>query len=66
MSQKQGKPPRDSVRISAMVVMDAASLDRAKAKAEQHNMPFPEYLERAVRMYGKYLDKKITAIARPI
>lgn len=54
------------VRISALLVMDAAVLERARAKAEQHEMPFPDFLERACRLYGKYLDKKITVIARPI
>ena len=54
------------VRISALVVMDAAALERARKKAEQHGMPFPDFLERACRLYGKHLDKKITVIARPI
>jgi len=56
----------EKVRVAALVVMDAATLERARGKAEQHGVAFPEYLERAVRLYGKLLDKKITVIARPI
>ena len=48
------------------MVMDADSLERARAKAAEHGMPFPVYLEQAVRLYGKYLDKKISVLARPI
>ncbi len=54
------------VRISALVVMDAAVLERAREKAAQYDMPFPDFLERACRLYGKYLDRKISVIARPI
>lgn len=64
MSTKQSE--EGSVRVSAMVVMDAQSLERARRKAEEHGVPFPDYLERAVRLYGKFLDKKVTVIARPI
>lgn len=63
--QKRGDG-KQRVRISAQVVIDAASLERARAKAAEHEMPFPDFLERACRLYGKYLDKKITVIARPI
>lgn len=64
---KDKAPPREEpVRISAMVVLDADQLAKARAKAEQHGVSFPEYLERACRLYGKYLDRKITVIARPI
>jgi hypothetical protein len=61
---KRDNPPR--VRVSAVVVMDMDSLARAKAKAREHEMPFPVFLEQAVRMYGKYLDKKVGVFARPI
>jgi len=61
---KSARPPK--LRVSAVVVMDADSLERAKAKARQHDMPFPVYLEQAVRLYGMHLDKKISVIARPI
>jgi hypothetical protein len=54
------------VRISTLLVMDQAVLERARKKAEEHDMPFPDFLERACRLYGKYLDKKVTVIARPI
>lgn len=66
MSQAQTKNRPEPLRVSAQVVMDAAMLARAKAKAAEHKMSFPEFLERACRTYGKLLDKKITAIARPI
>jgi len=61
---KEGKPPK--LRVSAVVVMDGDSLEKARRKAAEHDMPFPVYLEQAVRLYGKYLDKKITVLARPI
>jgi hypothetical protein len=61
---KRDNPPR--VRVSAVVVMDVDSLARAKAKAREHEMPFPVFLEQAVRLYGKYLDKKVGVFARPI
>jgi predicted DNA binding CopG/RHH family protein len=61
---KREKP--EKLRISATVVMDADSLEKARAKAAEHGMPFPVYLEQAVRLYGKYLDKKISVLARPI
>lgn len=63
---KKRKATPGRVRVSAQVVMDAASLERARAKAQQHDMPFSVFLEQACRLYGKYLDKKITPIARPI
>ncbi len=66
MGGKQGDYREKRVRVSAMVVMDVAALERARAKAEEHGVEFPEYLERAVRLYGKFLDKKISVIARPI
>jgi len=56
----------DKLRVSATVVMDVAFLERARAKARQHGMPFSLYLERAVRLYGLYLDKKVSVIARPL
>ncbi|MBI5524293.1 MAG: hypothetical protein HY910_16835 [Desulfarculus sp.] len=56
----------EKVRVASLVVMDAAMLERARRKAAQHGVPFPDYLERAVRLYGKLLDKKVTVIARPI
>lgn len=46
------------VRISILVVMDQAVLERARKKAEEHGMSFSDFLERACRLYGKYLDKK--------
>lgn len=54
------------VRVASLVVMDAAMLERARHKAAEYGVAFPEYLERAVRLYGKFLDKKIMVIARPI
>ena len=66
MAGKQKEEQDRRVRVSAMVVMDQAVLERARAKAEQHGVSLPYYLERAVRLYGKFLDKKITVIARPI
>ena len=61
---KKEKP--EKLRVSATVVMDADFLDKARVKAKEHGMPFPVYLEQAVRLYGKYLDKKISVLARPI
>ncbi len=66
MSPKPKKSRPQKLRISATVVMDAEALARARAKAQQHNMPFEVFLENAVRFYGKYLDKRITTVARPI
>jgi hypothetical protein len=66
MSPKAKEKKPEKLRVSAMVVMDADSLERARAKAKEHEMPFPVYLEQAVRLYGKYLDKKISVLARPI
>ena len=66
MSPRAKKSRPQKLRISATVVMDADALARARAKAAEHGMPFEVFLENAVRLYGKYLDKKITAIARPI
>ncbi len=60
------KEKAKKLRVSAVVVMDADSLEKARAKAVEHDMPFPVYLEQAVRLYGKYLDKKISVLARPI
>lgn len=56
----------EKVRMASLVVMDGAMLERARRKAAQHGVAFPDYLERAVRLYGKLLDKKVTVIARPI
>ncbi len=66
MSSKAKEKKPEKLRVSAMVVMDADYLDKARAKAAEHDMPFPVYLEQAVRLYGKYLDKKISVLARPI
>lgn len=67
MKAKNKQEERASqVRISALLVIDAGTLARARAKAEQHEMPFPDFLERACRLYGKYLDRKISVIGRPI
>ncbi|MFH1034841.1 MAG: hypothetical protein V1806_10085 [Pseudomonadota bacterium] len=66
MSAKDKTLRGEKVRISSTVVVDAAMLERARLKAAEHGVPFPEYLERAMRLYGKFLDKKITVIARPI
>ena len=66
MSAKDKVIKGQKVRVASLVVMDAAALERARHKAAQHGVPFPEYLERAVRLYGKLLDKKVSVIARPI
>lgn len=63
-SKGKGQRP-DKLRVSATVVVDAAALERARAKAGEHDMAFSDYLERAVRLYGKYLDKKVSVIRRP-
>lgn len=65
MARKHRIAP-DKLRVTAPVVMDADALERAQAKARQHGMPFPVFLEQACRNYGKILDKKVTIIARPI
>ncbi|MCF8032111.1 MAG: hypothetical protein K9K66_02575 [Desulfarculaceae bacterium] len=54
------------LRVSATVVVDAATLERARAKAAQHEISFSKYLERAVRLYGKVLDKKVSVVPRPL
>ncbi|MEW5912011.1 MAG: hypothetical protein AB1814_05615 [Thermodesulfobacteriota bacterium] len=66
MPASKAEPKPDKLRVSATVVMDVTVLERARAKARQHNMPFSHYLERAVRLYGLYLDKKVSVIARPL
>lgn len=61
-------PPKrpEPVRVSARLVMDRQTLAKAQEKAAQHGLTFPQYMERAVRLYGKMLDKKVTVIARPL
>jgi hypothetical protein len=66
MAATKADPKPDKLRVSATVVMDVAALERARAKARQHGIPFSHYLERAVRLYGLYLDKKVSVIARPL
>jgi hypothetical protein len=66
MSPKAKRKKPEKLRVSAMVVMDADSLDKAREKAKEHDLPFPVYLEKAVKLYGKYLDKKVSVLARPI
>jgi|GEM_PF-1262031 hypothetical protein len=61
---KDERPPK--LRVAAVVVMDGAMLAKARAKAEEHGVPFSDYMERAARLYGKFLDKKVSVIARPI
>jgi hypothetical protein len=65
-SPRKTRNKEQGVRVSALVVMDAQVLDKARDKARQHGIPFSNYLERACRVYGKYLDHKITVIARPL
>ncbi len=65
MARKHSATP-EKLRVTASVVMDAEALERARAKARQHGMPFSVFLEQACRNYGKILDKKVTIIARPI
>jgi len=62
--EKDRRPPR--LRVATVVVMDGAMLEKARQKAEEHGIPFSDYLERSVRLYGKFLDKKVSVIARPI
>ena len=62
---KKSEPP-PKLRISQLLVMDQATLKRAQAKAAQHGVPLTEYLEEAVALYGKFLDKKISVVPRPI
>ncbi len=62
--RKQQRP--EKLRVSATVVLDAAALERARAKAGEHDMAFSDYLEKAVKLYGKYLDKKVSVISRPV
>ncbi len=66
MSPNNDPKQPEQVRVSARVVMDQQALAKAQDKAKQHGVPFPEYLERAVKLYGKLLDKKITVISRPL
>ena len=62
-SSKQATVP---LRVAATVVMDADTLEKARAKAAQHRLSFSEYLEEAVRLYGRALDKKVSVVPRPI
>ena len=63
---RKAKVSKERLRVSAPLVMDIDSLERARNKAAEHGMPFAVFLEQACRLYGKYLDKKISVIARPI
>jgi hypothetical protein len=65
-SSRKSAAPEEGVRVSALVVLDADVLEKARNKAQQHGIPFPKYLERACRLYGKYLDRKVTVISRPL
>jgi hypothetical protein len=65
-SKRQSPSSEPGVRVSALLVIDATVLNKARDKSRQHGIPFPDYIERAVRLYGKYLDRKITVISRPI
>lgn len=65
-SKRKDQAKESGVRVSALLVMDAVVLDKARDKAKQHEMPFPDYLERACRLYGKYLDHKISVIRRTL
>ncbi|MCB2187998.1 MAG: hypothetical protein KQJ78_16385 [Deltaproteobacteria bacterium] len=64
--KKNKKESPQPLRVASLLVMDQAMLEKARAKAQQHDVPFPEFLERACRLYGKYLDKKVSVIARPV
>ncbi|MBU1274496.1 MAG: hypothetical protein KJ720_03900 [Proteobacteria bacterium] len=66
MAKNNVAKPQEPLRVAASLVMDAASLERARAKAAQHQIPFAEYLEEAVRLYGRVLDKKVSVVPRPI
>ena len=57
---------KEPLRVAAYLVMDAEALERARVKAARHRMPFADYLEEAVRLYGKVLDKKVRVVPRPI
>lgn len=65
MSEQTPQRP-ERLRIAASMVMDEAALAKARAKAEEHGMDFARFLEGACRLYGRYLDKKVTIIARPL
>eukprot|EP01022_Parablepharisma_sp_SALTPOND_P019482 TRINITY_DN33240_c0_g1_i3.p1 TRINITY_DN33240_c0_g1~~TRINITY_DN33240_c0_g1_i3.p1 ORF type:complete len:695 (-),score=151.94 TRINITY_DN33240_c0_g1_i3:192-2276(-) len=54
------------LRVAANLVVDAATLDKARAKAAEHGMSFSRYLEKSVRLYGKVLDKKVSVVPRPL
>lgn len=66
MAKNQAAKSKEPLRVAASLVMDAAALERARAKAAEHRMPFAEYLEKSVRLYGKVLDKKVSVVPRPI
>ncbi len=66
MAKNHAAKNPEHLRVAASLVMDADSLERARAKAAQHRVPFAEYLEEAVRLYGKVLDKKVSVVPRPI
>ena len=66
MAKNHAAKSEEPLRVAASLVMDAASLERARAKAAKHRVPFAEYLEEAVRLYGKVLDKKVSVVPRPI
>ncbi len=66
MAKRDADPQPEPLRVAATLVVDAATLERARAKARQHQVSFSEYLEEAVRLYGKVLDKKVSVVPRPI
>jgi hypothetical protein len=66
MAKRDAARQPEPLRVAATLVVDAATLERARAKARQHQVSFSEYLEEAVRLYGKVLDKKVSVVPRPI
>jgi len=54
------------IRVTASVVMDLAMLEKAKAKANQHDITFSEFLEKAVKLYGRVLDHRVVVVTRPV
>jgi len=66
MPSETARKRPDPLRVAATVVVDAATLEKARAKAAQYDIPFSKYLERSLRLYGKTLDKKVSVVPRPI
>jgi len=66
MARNHAAKSQEPLRVAASLVIDAAALERARNKAAKHRVPFAEYLEEAVRLYGKVLDKKVSVVPRPI